>query len=116
MKKFISKFLESLNKLTYYAPFSANNTLQKMISVDEAMKILNLKDIDKLTEEDIKKQAEKYITINEPKKGGSFYIQNKVFYAKESLLQLLEKNKSIHNNINEQLKKRAINNKKRYKH
>jgi import inner membrane translocase subunit TIM16 len=59
------------------------------MSKEEALKILNftnVENINTLSKEQITSRADKYIEMNNPAKGGSFYIQNKVLYAKETLL------------------------------
>ena len=38
-----------------------------------------------------RQQFKKFFDINDPKKGGSFYIQSKIFRAKEALLQKEER-------------------------
>jgi hypothetical protein len=57
---------------------------------DEALKILNLKEPE-TTPENIMQKFEKYFESNDPMKGGSFYIQNKVYYAKEFLMEKFPK-------------------------
>lgn len=61
------------------------------ISKSEALDVLNLSDSD-ATVQNVKKQYERYFAANEPKKGGSFYLQSKVVRAKE-LLDEYEKDK-----------------------
>jgi hypothetical protein len=78
--------------------FNFNNLISNPMTKDEALKILNLKEAD-LKPEEIMMQFEKYFEANEPTKGGSFYIQNKIFYAKEFLMDNFPKelNKSQYN-------------------
>jgi len=70
---------------------------------DEALKILNIEDEEQEEPEHEAKQImERFETIfekNLPEKGGSFYIQSKVYFAKEFLMQdyPLELNKSQYN-------------------
>ena len=84
---------------------------------EEAMKILNFSPKDELNSKEIMERFEKYFLMNEPEKGGSYYLQNKVFYAKEFLMKDFpkEENKSIYNldnkvfskteeNLNEKIK------------
>jgi len=61
---------------------------------DEALKILNLKEPEN-TPENIMQKFEKYFESNDPMKGGSFYIQNKVYYAKEFLMEKFPKELNI---------------------
>jgi len=42
----------------------------------------------------------KYIKLNDPSKGGSFYIQNKIFYAYKTLLPFSIDYKNKLNKIN----------------
>lgn len=52
------------------------------ITLEEAQQILN---VSKLDEAEIKKSFEHLFAQNEKSKGGSFYLQSKVFRAKERL-------------------------------
>lgn len=56
------------------------------ISLDEAQQILNVTD---LNEEEVKKKYEHLFNVNDKSKGGSFYLQSKVFRAKERIDQEL---------------------------
>lgn len=62
------------------------------MSLDEAMKILN---VDELDAEKIEKNFKHLFEANDRKKGGSFYIQSKVFRAKERLDQEFSKDPKI---------------------
>ncbi len=53
----------------------------------EALKILNFGEKEKLDAKKIIERFEKYFESNDPKNGGSFYLQNKFFYAKEILIK-----------------------------
>lgn len=57
------------------------------ITLEEAQQILNTSN---LNEEEIKKRYEHLFNVNEKSKGGSFYLQSKVFRAKERLDAELE--------------------------
>lgn len=57
------------------------------MSLDEAMKILN---IDELDPERIEKNYKHLFEANDRKNGGSLYIQSKVFRAKERIDQELK--------------------------
>ncbi|MPC11682.1 Mitochondrial import inner membrane translocase subunit Tim16 [Portunus trituberculatus] len=68
------------------ARHSATN--QKLgMTLEEAKQILN---VEELTEEKIQKNYEYLFSINDKSKGGSFYVQSKVFRAKERLDKELE--------------------------
>lgn len=57
------------------------------ITLDEAQQILNLSDLK--SEEQINKSYEHLFNMNDKAKGGSFYLQSKVFRAKERIDQEL---------------------------
>jgi len=61
---------------------SAANALQGM-TVEEAMKILNIEDIHDA--EKLQASYERLFEMNEKTKGGSFYLQSKVYRAKERI-------------------------------
>ena len=64
---------------------------QSQVSLDEALMILNLKETgSKVTAEEVQKQYDKYFEANKVEKGGSFYLQSKVFRAKEMLDEYLK--------------------------
>lgn len=52
--------------------------------LDQARQVLNLEKA--FTREDVAAQFEKYYASNDPDKGGSFYVQSKVFQARDTLL------------------------------
>ncbi|KAL7438129.1 hypothetical protein ACHAXM_006067 [Skeletonema potamos] len=54
------------------------------ISKDEALQILNLSE-GEATAEAVQKQYERYFEANKVENGGSFYLQSKIFRAKELL-------------------------------
>lgn len=56
------------------------------IALEEAQQILN---ISKLEPEDVQKQFDHLFKMNDKANGGSFYLQSKVFRAKERLDQEL---------------------------
>lgn len=78
--------------------FGFKNFLVTPMTKEEAMKILNVKEGD-MTPELVMEMFEKYFESNDPEKGGSFYLQNKIYYAKEFLMQDFpaELNKSKYN-------------------
>lgn len=53
------------------------------ITLDEAQQILNVTDLK--DEEDVKKKYEHLFNVNDKSKGGTFYLQSKVFRAKERI-------------------------------
>ena len=69
-----------------FGKFSFNNLISSPMTKEEALKILNLKEAES-TPDKIMEQFDKYFESNDPMKGGSFYIQNKVHYAKEFLME-----------------------------
>lgn len=70
-------------------PAQATSMLRKTITQQEAFQILNLSESE-ASAEAIQKQYDKYMAANDVSKGGSFYLQSKVYRAKE-LLQEFEK-------------------------
>lgn len=52
---------------------------------DEALKVLELQKTDLKNPTRIMEQFDKYFAQNEPAKGGSFYLQSKIYRAKECL-------------------------------
>ncbi|XP_065354394.1 mitochondrial import inner membrane translocase subunit Tim16 [Calliphora vicina] len=58
------------------------------MTLDEAKQILNLNDLENL--EQITKNYEHLFNVNDKAKGGSFYIQSKVYRAKERIDQELK--------------------------
>lgn len=114
LKKFVSKVIEVASKLTNFLPIQPSSKIsQYIMSKDEAMKILNIKTDKDLNIKKITEQADLYIKINDPYKGGSFYIQNKVHHAKTCLLPLCEFNhvnkQEKNDNIYSKLKKEKKN-------
>ena len=79
LKKYLNKIL-SLTKI--------KNSIIPLIADDEALKILNFNNKDNLTVEKVIERAKKYIENNNPYQGGSFYIQNKIYYSKLKLLPI----------------------------
>ncbi len=54
---------------------------------EDALKILNFTNKDELTSKEIIEKYEKFFIMNDPNKGGSPYLQNKIFNAKEFLMK-----------------------------
>ncbi|KAF6200093.1 hypothetical protein GE061_006394 [Apolygus lucorum] len=59
------------------------------MTLEEAQQILN---VDGLQPEEVQKKYEHLFNINDKSKGGSFYIQSKVFRAKERIDEELSQN------------------------
>jgi len=57
------------------------------MSLEEAKQILNIENLDP---ESVQKKYEHLFNVNDKAKGGSFYIQSKVFRAKERIDQELK--------------------------
>ena len=67
------------------------------MSKDEALQVLNLTE-GEATAEAVQKQYERYFEANKVEKGGSFYLQSKVYRAKELLDEYVKhKNKEQQN-------------------
>jgi len=62
---------------------SAQNDLYHGMSLQEARNILNVKEGDSY--EELQKKYEHLFKVNDKKQGGSFYLQSKVFRAKERI-------------------------------
>lgn len=67
-----------------------NLTLLEGITLEEAQQILNINNLDP---EDAKKNFEHLFAMNDKAKGGSFYLQSKVFRAKERIDEELKSKK-----------------------
>ncbi|XP_062564174.1 mitochondrial import inner membrane translocase subunit Tim16 [Armigeres subalbatus] len=61
--------------------------LKTGITLEEAQQILN---VSKLDPEEIQKNYDHLFSVNDKSKGGSFYLQSKVFRAKERIDQELK--------------------------
>lgn len=66
-----------------FSDISGTNSMTK----SEAFKILNFSEKENLNARKIIERYEKYFENNDPKKGGSFFLQNKFYYAKEVLIK-----------------------------
>lgn len=62
--------------------FSKSQFFIPGITLEEAKQILN---IDKLDPNEVQKQYDHLFSVNDKSKGGSFYLQSKVFRAKERI-------------------------------
>jgi len=74
------------NKQGGFGKFNFNNLIATPMTKEESLKILNIKESE-MTSEKIMEQFEKYFEANDSMKGGSFYLQNKIYYAKEMLME-----------------------------
>jgi len=62
---------------------------KKKMNLDEAMMIMNIEK-NEVTPELIQKQYDKYFAVNAIEKGGSFYLQSKIYRAKEQLDEFIK--------------------------
>ena len=64
-----------------------SNIASSGLTLDEACKILNVKPPQggKVNMEDVMERFKRLFDVNEPKKGGSFYLQSKVLRARERI-------------------------------
>ncbi|KZF22879.1 mitochondrial import inner membrane translocase subunit tim-16 [Xylona heveae TC161] len=68
-------------------PGAANNLASSGLTLDEACKILNVKPPQggKANMEDVMGRFKRLFDQNDPKKGGSFYLQSKILRARERI-------------------------------
>lgn len=68
-------------------PGAANTFASQGLTLEEACKILNVKPPQggKANLEDVTSRFKKLFDVNDPKKGGSFYLQSKVLRARERI-------------------------------
>ncbi|MCJ1354825.1 MAG: mitochondrial import inner membrane translocase subunit TIM16 [Icmadophila ericetorum] len=66
---------------------SANNLASSGLTLDEACRILNVKPPQggKANMEDVMERFKRLFDNNDPKKGGSFYLQSKILRARERI-------------------------------
>ncbi|XP_074594909.1 mitochondrial import inner membrane translocase subunit TIM16-like [Brevipalpus obovatus] len=69
---------------------SSDLDLKLGISLEEAYRILNVNS--KLDPEEIQRQYDHLFSVNEKSKGGSFYLQSKVYRAKERIDEEIKRN------------------------
>lgn len=60
-------------------------TRKNVMSKEQALEILNFPTSAKPKPDEVSKQFTRYFEANDPAKGGSFYLQSKIFRAKEAL-------------------------------
>lgn len=66
---------------------------RKTMPLDEAMLVLNLGKKEAVTAEAVQKQYDKYFAANAVDNGGSFYLQSKIYRAKEMLDEYIREQK-----------------------
>lgn len=66
----------------------AAGVVRRRIATDEALKIMNI-ERSELTPQIVEERFQKFFNLNDPAKGGSFYLQSKIVRSKEALLQEL---------------------------
>eukprot|EP00736_Rhodelphis_marinus_P004491 Rmarinus@m.22030 len=89
-RAFISAYQQALVNASKQGATSAANVARSSMrsggmTVEEACKILQVEQ--HATEQEIAKRFDKLHEMNDPKKGGSFYLQSKIYRAKERLDQ-----------------------------
>lgn len=78
-----------------FGKFSFQNLVSSPMTKLEAIKILEISSSEKLNSNEIMQKFDKLMKINNPENGGSFYIQNKIYYAKEYLMDEFPKEENI---------------------
>jgi import inner membrane translocase subunit TIM16 len=68
-------------------PGAANTFASHGLTLEEACKILNVKppQAGKANIEDVAERFKRLFDVNDPKKGGSFYLQSKILRARERI-------------------------------
>jgi import inner membrane translocase subunit TIM16 len=68
-------------------PGAANTFASHGLTLEEACKILNVKppQAGKANLEDVTERFKRLFDVNDPKKGGSFYLQSKILRARERI-------------------------------
>lgn len=94
-RAFVAAYHQALQNAKAGGAQAAKSASRSGIATDEALKILEVQKSDLLTNPvRIQQQFEKYLEQNDPAKGGSFYLQSKVFRAKEALDREMEAEKA----------------------
>lgn len=62
---------------------SSGASISSSLTIDEARKILNVGQ--QTTKEEVLERYKRMFEANDPKKGGSFYLQSKIYRARERL-------------------------------
>lgn len=86
LSRAIRQEMEAMNNNARNRPANVPPPIHTEMPLDEAMKILN---IDELNPEIIERNYKHLFETNDRKNGGSFYLQSKVFRAKERVDQEL---------------------------
>jgi mitochondrial import inner membrane translocase subunit TIM16 len=73
------------NTAAMTAQATARRNNKTIMQRAQALEILNLSTTSTPTPEEIEKQFQRYFEANDPAKGGSFYLQSKIYRAKEAL-------------------------------
>eukprot|EP01038_Epipyxis_sp_PR26KG_P006258 gene6258-8619_t len=91
-KAFVSGYQQALKnaKAGGTANIASTTLKHKMLS-DEALKILNIEK-QSLTKKLLDEKFKRAFELNDPSKGGSFYLQSKIYRSKEVLDYELENN------------------------
>jgi mitochondrial import inner membrane translocase subunit TIM16 len=66
---------------------AAINAMRGKMQSGEAKEILNLQDLKEIDEIIVEEKFKKMYELNSPDSGGSFYLQSKIFRAKEALFR-----------------------------
>jgi mitochondrial import inner membrane translocase subunit TIM16 len=69
----------------------SNAVSSAKMSVEQARQILQLEAKGPLKKDEVLANFTKYYEANDPEKGGSFYVQSKIFNAKEALIDDMRK-------------------------
>ena len=67
---------------------AVKQAVTKRMEYGQALEVLNI-EREAITVKFVKEQYEKFYNLNDPTKGGSFYLQSKIFRAKESIFDEL---------------------------
>ncbi|CAN0212686.1 unnamed protein product [Ascophyllum nodosum] len=93
-RAFVSAYSQAVHNARRGTQESAKSMSRtSKMSTQEALQILNLQKAE-MKPDFVRKKFDQYFEINDPSKGGSFYLQSKVFRAREALdeqLSLLAK-------------------------
>eukprot|EP01084_Bolivina_argentea_P113325 201995_1 len=89
-RSFVAAYSQAVQNARKGAVENAKTMTRKSkMSIGEASQVLNLPGKE-LRPEKISEQYQRYFDANNPDKGGSFYLQSKVYKANESLLEHLD--------------------------
>jgi len=88
-----SQALQNARRNGVDATKTASDLINRQISKSEALQILNLPEAE-MTAEAVEKQFKKYFADNAIERGGSFYVQSKIYRAKELLDDYLKEKRA----------------------